>query len=135
MRNRFSALFTATKDIFFLPETPQGRCFSWLLRKRGPPQGIAWVGVRKLGAARQHIKESQEHQNRSLATSMSECRAAGTSSKSCTQDESQQAAEISNEQRHQKMVPLHVRRPEALPSARPLHPAPRARLTASPPTK
>jgi len=82
MRNYFSALFTATKDIFFLLETPQGGCFSWLLRKRDPPWGIAWVGVCKLGAARQHIKESQGHQKQSLATFMSKCRAVGTSSDS-----------------------------------------------------
>lgn len=80
MRNRSSVLFTAPKDIFFLLEAPQGGCFSWLLGKRGAPQGIARPGVRRLGAARRHIKGSQGHQKRSLATSMSEGRAAGTSS-------------------------------------------------------
>lgn len=120
MRNDFSALFTATKDIFFLSETPQGGFFSWLLRKRGPPRGIARVGVRKLGATKQHIKESQGHQKRNLATSMSKCRVVGTSSDSCTQEECQQAAEMSNEQRHQKMAPLHAHGPEAFPNAWPL---------------
>lgn len=109
MRNHSSVLFTAPKDIFSLLETPQGGCFSWLLGKRGAPQGIARVGVRRLGAARQHIKGSQGHQKRSLATSMSEGRAAGTSSGSGMREERQQPAEMSNKQRHQKTAPLQRR--------------------------
>lgn len=109
MRNHSSVLFTAPRDIFFPLETPQGGCFSWLLGKRGAPRGIAWPGARRLGAARQHFKGSQGHQKRTLATSMSEGRAAGTSSGPGMREEHQEPAEMSSKQRHPKLAPLQRR--------------------------
>lgn len=109
MRNHFSVLFTAARDIFSFRKHHKEDVSHGHGERGGPPGGIARVGVHELGAVPQDIKASPGCQKWCLAAPVSESRAAaGAGTASGTWGECPWAAGTSGEQSHHQMAPLCV---------------------------